>query len=106
MAAITKENIFCRIQKFFKMRKRKVTLGLNTLLNEINLTYVTERDYGYKLGPIMNAAGRLHDNGAIDVFKVLKTHLDVDDAKYTETLIHLQEQVKQLIKNNPAEPGP
>lgn len=82
------------------VRNRKVTLGLNTLLNELNLSYVTEGDYGFKLGPVINAAGRLYDDGPMHVFELLKTHLEAESPDYTKTLFWCQEQSKELKKWN------
>lgn len=48
--------------------------GLRKLLEEIHLTeHITEEDYGFKIGPILNAAGRLYDNGADKVLELMKS---------------------------------
>lgn len=82
------------------VRKRKITTGLDLLLNALKLEYVTEGDYGFKLGPVMNAAGRLHDDGPIAVIDVLKTNFDVHDLSNTYKLIDLEAKVNKLIENN------
>lgn len=100
MVPLVGDNRNIVIEGLEAVRKRNVTLGLNTLLNELNLTYVDEGDYGYKLGPIMNAAGRLYDDGPMEVFKLLKTHVTPAHPDYTKTLISLQEKAEKLVKDN------
>ena len=45
--------------------------GVYALLKYLELYNVTEMDIGFKLGPIVNAAGRMHDAGAEEVFNLL-----------------------------------
>lgn len=42
----------------------KITKGLKSLLGVCGLTTVDEQSIGFKIGPILNAAGRLMDDGA------------------------------------------
>lgn len=45
--------------------KTATTIGLYTLVEELDLIdYITEKDIGFKIGPCLNAPGRLQDNGA------------------------------------------
>lgn len=54
------------------INKRKVTTGLAYLLSEIDAgEHLSEEDYGFKIGPIINASGRLYDEGPKDVFVML-----------------------------------
>lgn len=65
--------------------------GLRALLDEIQLTdHITEDDYGFKLGPIFNASGRLYDTGGNLVLDVLKADRSTE----------LKQKVNQLILNN------
>lgn len=82
------------------VNSRKVTTGLNALLDALGLEYVTEDDYGFKLGPVMNAAGRLHDNGPIKVVETLITNFDVNSFSNTERLFQLDSRVHDLLENN------
>lgn len=77
---------------------RNVTTGLRMLLEEMKIEWVTEGDYGFKLGPVMNAAGRLSDDGPMDVVQVLKTNFDILDN--AERLEALRNNVKKLVQNN------
>lgn len=82
------------------IRKRHVTLGLNELLNEFDLSYITEGDYGFRIGPAINAAGRLFDDGPEKVVELLKTHLSPMDADYPNTINTCQERAKEMISWN------
>lgn len=44
------------------------TDGLRALLRILNVRHITEETYGFLIGPICNASGRILDNGAKDVF--------------------------------------
>lgn len=82
------------------VNSRNITTGLHLLLEELGIEWVSEGDYGFKLGPVMNAAGRLLDDGPIDVVNVLKTNFDPTDMHNAIALDNLHEQVKTLVKNN------
>lgn len=82
------------------VNSRNITTGLHLLLEELGIEWVSEGDYGFKLGPVMNAAGRLLDDGPIDVVNVLKTNFDPTDMHNAIALDDLHEQVKTLVKNN------
>lgn len=70
--------------------------GVAALLSNLNMSYVTETDVGFKLGPIINAAGRMRDAGAMDAFNLL-----VRDEMYAraaaEGLIQLNEARKEVV---------
>ena len=70
--------------------------GVSALLEKLNMSYVTEGDVGFKLGPIVNAAGRMRDAGAAEAFNLL-----VRDAMYAraaaEELIQLNEARKEVV---------
>lgn len=70
----------------------KGVTGLRVLLQKIKLTsHITEDDYGFKLGPIFNASGRLLDAGAEKTLDLLK-------ARPTESKIPWM--ADELIRNN------
>ena len=41
------------------INQRDVTFGLQILLDRLKLNHVTEEDYGFLIGPVMNASGRM-----------------------------------------------
>lgn len=53
------------------LNQRKVPYGMNALLNLLRIECIQESDIGFKIGPVLNAAGRLEDNGAEKVFNLL-----------------------------------
>ena len=70
--------------------------GIATLLQKLDMSYITESDVGFKLGPIINAAGRMLDAGAIEAFNLL-----VRDEMYAraaaQELIQLNETRKEVV---------
>lgn len=69
------------------------TTGLYCLLRMINKDcLISETDIAFVLGPIINAASRLNDNGAVNVVELLIK----DDNKFNETDVIAQ----ALIDNN------
>ena len=48
--------------------------ALKEILKQIELTdHITESDYGFQIGPIINASSRLYDDGAVKVLQVMET---------------------------------
>lgn len=77
------------------------TKGLYALLEKFWCLYrCDEDDIGYKLGPCINAAGRLYDDGAKIVFEALK-HSSTDDMEQTrkkiEQLFEINNERKAII---------
>lgn len=75
--------------------------GLRALLDEIHLTeHITEDDYGFKLGPIFNASGRLHDAGGDLVLDVLNAEKATPEVmQKINRLILNNEERKQCVQN-------
>lgn len=75
----------------------RVLPGLRVLLQEAGLyengtdSHITEEDYGFRIGPMFNAPGRLLDDGAETVLELLKTRSSSPD---------VHEQAKKLIDLN------
>lgn len=63
--------------------------GLKALLHKLELSVVTEGDIGFKIGPVLNAAGRMHDDGAAMAFQLL-----------TDTTGHAYRRAEEMIKIN------
>lgn len=74
--------------------------GLEMLLQEINLQEeITEEDFGFKLGPIFNASGRLYDDGAERVLEVLKAdHENTSLPAAVHALIEANDERKRQVK--------
>ena len=76
------------------------TTGLYALLEKFWCLYrCDEDDIGYKIGPCINAAGRLFDNGAKDVYEALKySSNNIDEArKAIEKLFEINNERKGII---------
>lgn len=82
------------------INERKVTAGMNALLDELGISHVTEGDYGFKLGPVVNASGRLKDDGPQEVFNLLKITSPAGGLNYFAELDALVLQAKDLIRTN------
>lgn len=73
--------------------------GLKSILERINVTgIINEDDYGFKLGPIFNASGRLYDNGSELVLRVLTAEEDEPRLNWwVDELISANEKRKQEV---------
>lgn len=47
------------------------TKGIRILISRLGIERVTESDYGFRVGPVINASGRLEDDGPSDVLKLV-----------------------------------
>lgn len=63
--------------------------GLATLIQKLGLSHVTEGDIGFRIGPVLNACGRMYDDGATRAFLLL-----------TGDKIYAQTHVDELINTN------
>lgn len=73
------------------------TTGLYSLLRAMDLDRkITEENIGYKIGPVINAVGRLYDDGAMKAYEVL-----VYDGPFKENigqgLVEINETRKKLV---------
>lgn len=73
--------------------------GLKALLSALKLSdHVTEEDYGFRIGPVMNASGRLYDDGAERVLKLLlSSGSDPYLEKYATLLVQANDRRKQIL---------
>lgn len=62
---------------------RKSTVGVNAILDLLNMQYITETDIGYQLGPIINASGRMRDDGASEILELVSIN---EEEKYEKAL--------------------
>lgn len=76
------------------------TDGLRALLRMLNCGSITEETYGYLLGPVCNASGRILDDGAKDVFQLIVTDLNKFSVTYDDDFFNIHEKAKNLIERN------
>lgn len=81
------------------INERRVVPGLQALLDELNMdTHISEDDYGFKIGPVLNAAGRLYDNGGDYVTRLLcASKKDFGKKGKAEALINANKKRKELV---------
>lgn len=53
------------------LNKGRAVPGLKQIIRYLNVDYFVESDFGFRLGPILNASSRLKDDGAADALKVI-----------------------------------
>lgn len=70
--------------------------GLKALLKIAEVYDVNETDIGFKIGPMLNAAGRLEDNGAMLSLNTLIAHTERDATELAENLKKLNEKRKTM----------
>lgn len=62
---------------------KRVTLGTRLLCEVMGIgVNPTETDYGFKIGPAVNAAGRLEDAGASKVYQLLKIDTNAPEGSF------------------------
>ncbi len=82
------------------INKRRVVPGLAELLKKLGCDdHISEVDYGFLLGPIFNASGRLFDSGAENVVKLLCTKRGDFTAAYkADKLIATNDRRKEVVR--------
>ena len=84
------------------VNERKCLPGLNAIIASLNMDdHITEDDYGFMLGPVFNASGRLYDNGAERVVNVLtssKTDPELGDK--AQNLVQINNIRKSLVRES------
>lgn len=76
----------------------KTVVGLKSLIEELALYHITETDFGFKFGPIINATGRLYDDGAKKAFDLLVSRNFADATIKAKELININEQRKAIVE--------
>lgn len=80
------------------INRKKVPVGLAALLDAAELRFVDEKTIGFTIGPMLNAPGRLLDDGAMESLQVLiADNYEVAYQKAGE-LIELNNTRKKLTK--------
>lgn len=82
------------------MNEKRAGTGLTMLLSAICGETIKEDDLGFGIGPVCNASGRLCDNGAEDVYDVLRTHLNLYDLSSQRQVLELRDKIMTLKKRN------
>ena len=77
---------------FQAINRGKGPAGLNALLEHLNLFDVDENDISFTIGPVLNAPGRMFDDGAMLSFRMLTATECLDSA--AENLIAVNEKRK------------
>lgn len=87
------------VRQSLKLINRGIaTSGVLALVRKMRLEKITAEDYGYKIGPVCNASGRLLDDGAMDIFHLLSQELDVFALDYDEQLLKLHSLADTVIE--------
>lgn len=90
-------NIFKNGTKY--MKQGKMTVGLATLVGSINTgNIVDESDIGYRIGPLLNAPGRLYSHGGELSYKLLSSMDPIESEQLVATLVQTNEKRKLLKK--------
>lgn len=74
---------------------RKSIPAMNILLECLNLEYITAEDIGFRIGPIINASGRMYDDGAFRIFTLL-TSDSKDTFALAKKAIEVNEERKKI----------
>lgn len=76
--------------------------GLISIINRLDLMDVpiTAEDIGFKIGPIINAAGRMRDDGAALAFQTLVSDDEFEANNLAKELIDLNDSRKELVKTS------
>ena len=82
------------------INQRDVTFGLQILLDRLKLNHVTEEDYGFLIGPVMNASGRMLDDGPIDVVNMVTSLADPANPEFIRKTMYLHDLADELVERN------
>lgn len=75
-----------------------VPVGLLALLNVVGAYKVDEQTIGFTVGPLLNAPGRMKDNGAMQSLEMLITEDYAEAEERAYSLIEVNNQRKDLLK--------
>jgi len=85
------------------INQEKAPQGLLTLIEQLNLFDVDEGDVSFTLAPILNAAGRMYDDGALRSFKLLTETRGLEQLATDLVRINEERKAAQLEAMNAAE---
>lgn len=84
------------LEQMSDINRNSLTPGLRALLKAAEVYSIDEQDIGFKVGPMLNAAGRLLDDGAHIAFQTLTAFDDKEGNSFAEQLIELNTKRKTL----------
>ena len=86
----------------YYINRRRVAPGLMELLNRLQAEdHISEEDYGFLIGPVYNAAGRIYDNGADRVVQLLCSKRDDDMSGHiAQALIETNNKRKAIVSDS------
>ena len=90
---LIRENRQIVLRTLNTLMTRKSTLGINLLLDILEMQYITETDIGYQIGPIINASGRMMDDGASFILEIVSCN-DIKKQNW------LMSAIEQAIQTN------
>ena len=84
------------------LNRKHWNCGLISIINRLDLmdVQVTAEDIGFKIGPIINAAGRMKDDGATLAFNALISDDEFEANNLAKDLIDLNDSRKDLVKES------
>lgn len=92
------ENRLIVIEGLKELNKRHSDfMGIDALLEVLELESITATTIGFKIGPILNAVGRLYDDGAKDAFELLKCKDRAEAANLANKLVAINENRKDIV---------
>lgn len=77
------------------IQNKRVPVGLNVLITTAEVYDCNEKDIGFRLGPMLNAAGRMYDDGARYSFNALVAPSEEDAKVLCEDLLKINETRKE-----------
>ena len=88
---IVKEGLNC-------INQHNLPVGLLALINAVGIRRVDEQTIGFTIGPLLNAPGRLHDDGAMQSLEILITEDYAEAESKAFSLIETNNLRKDLLK--------
>lgn len=76
----------------------RFTVGLLALINAVGARKVDEQTIGFTIGPLLNAPGRLRDDGAMESLQLLITEDYAEAEAKAFALIETNNMRKDLLK--------
>lgn len=98
---LLKENRKIVIDGLVNINEGHVTNGMKALMSATKNMQMDEVDIGYSFAPTINAAGRLNDNGAMMVFRLLASE-SLDEKKLNavaENLVEINTERKNIVND-------
>ena len=95
---LKRENRQIVIRTLDKLEKMQSTYGINCLIYALGLTHITSEDVAFQIGPIINASGRMYDDGATRIFELVTSKKTDPVKERIEDAIKTNEKRKEIQK--------